>query len=196
MPVHCVAWPTVAYRGIDRLPYLPTAEEQEQLQSLGRYDLNRLWDSYWAASSEGRLNVEARLASQLKQQFESEGINFEIVYSEILRIPNFDGCPHKSLWSENLTSVLSHRQAVHERLVCRPENIEFLGFDISHPVPTFHSAILQPGLDSRHPSLPQRLNTHGLLDTIEEALDLAAEANSLDYGMLPFCVLGIWSQAT
>lgn len=192
-PVYCVAWPKVAYRGIDRLPYLPTAEEQEQLQSTGRHDLSRLWDTYWAANSEGEINVDVGLASQLQQQFETEGLNFEIVYSEIVEIPNFEGSPHEGLWSENLKTVLMHRQAVHDRLGSRPENIEFLGFDISHPVPTFHSAILQPGLDRKHPSLPQELNSHGLVDTIETASDLAMEANTLDYGLLPFCVLGIWN---
>lgn len=194
--VHCMAWPNVTYRGIDRLPFLPTAEEQEQLQSAGRHGLSRLWDTYWAAHSEGRINVDLRLASQLQRQFESEGIDFEIVYSEIVEVPNLGGYPNESLWSENLKTVLGHRQDVHDRLGSRPENIEFFGFDISHPVPTFHSAILQPGLDRKHPSLAQELNTHGLVDTIEAASDLAMDANSLDYGPLPFCVLGIWSPTT
>jgi hypothetical protein len=190
--VSCFAWPEMAYRGIDRLPYLPTQEEQEQMLSSGKSDLAKLWDRYWEANIDGVINVDGKLARVLQQEFLEWGITFEVIYGEIVVIPSLDKYPHRALWSENLESALLHQQDTHQRIRSRPDNIEFLGFDISHPVPTFHSAILQPGLNNMCPHLPQQLNSNGLFNTLEEALLVLEKANSLDYGLLPFCILGIW----
>jgi hypothetical protein len=190
--VTCFAWPDMAYRGIDRLPFLPTPEEQEQMMSSGSSDLAKLWDRYWEASIDGLINVDGKLAREYQQQFLKGGITLEVIYGEIVEIPNVDKYPHSALWSENLESALLHRYDIHQRIGSRPDNIEFLGFDISHPVPTFHSAILQPGLNSKCLHLPHQLNSNGLFNTFEDAVPVLDDANSLDYGLLPFCILGIW----
>src|SRR6266576_2398026 len=65
----CSAWPEVAYRGIDRLPHLPTPEEQERLLSSGSSELAQLWDVYWEASINGKINVDGRLAKELQRRF-------------------------------------------------------------------------------------------------------------------------------
>ncbi len=195
--VTCSRWPEVAYRGIDRLPYLPIPEEQERLLSSGRSELAQLWDIYWEASIDGKINVDGRLATELQRRFLAWGITLEVIYGEIVVIPsNLDKYPHGALWSENLNSALVHRHDSHDSLGSRPGNIDFLGFDISHPVPTFHSAISQPGLNDNCPNLPEHLNKNGLFDTLEEALPFLSEANSLDYGLLPFCILGVWGQSS
>lgn len=181
------------YRGMDRLPYLPTLEEEESLHDLGRHRLLELWDQYCDVRDSGELNVNRNVAWRLQRKFLVEGITLETVYGEITRIPdNLDQYPHGALWLENLVDVLSHWRNIQDILPERPENVLFLGFDVSHPVPDFHSAIFQPGLSRIYPRLSEHLNRDGLFDESSEALSAVELANSLDYGGLPFCMIGVW----
>lgn len=191
--VTCFSWPNIPYLGIDRLPYLLTDEEEEQLRASGRGELAEIWNHYWDASISGELNVNFELARDLQRQFDLWGVQLEIVYGEIVRIPtNLDQYAHGELWSENLEEALVHRREIHDRLGSRPANIDLLGFDISHPVPTFHSAIFQPGLNESYPSLSEYLNKNGLFETLDKASGFLPATNNLDYGLLPFCILSIW----
>ena len=191
--VACFKWPSAPYRGIDRPPNLPTPEEEDELRSSGRSALADLWDRYWDATDSRQLNTNLPLAQDLQREFRIEGIELEVVYSEIVMIPdNLDDYPHGNLWLEQLDFVLQHWRHVHNLSAARPENLDFLGFDLSHPVPSFHSAIFQPGLHKTHPRLPDHLNQVGLFEDVDTALRFLRAANEMDYGGLPFCVLGIW----
>ena len=147
----------------------------------------------WDAVDSRELNTNLPLAQDLQREFRKEGIELEVVYSEILMIPdNLDDYPHGKLWSEQLDFVLQHWRHVHDLLAARPENLHFLGFDLSGPVPSFHSAIFQPGLHKTHPRLPDHLNQAGLFEDADTASRFLRAALEMDYGILPFCVLGIW----
>ena len=65
--VTCLKWPSVPYRGIDRPPYLPSLEEEDELRSTGRRRLADLWDHYWDAEDSGELNINLRLAQDVER---------------------------------------------------------------------------------------------------------------------------------
>lgn len=195
--VTCFNWPTIPYRGIDRLPHIPSPEEDDGLRSAGRGGLVDLWERYWNASDGEELRLNLSLAQELQQMFLGQRVELDIVYSEIAFIPgDLEAYPRGSLWLDNLTFVLSQIQGVHNRLLKRPDNLQLLGFDISLPVPSFHSAIYQPGLHRRHARLPDYLNRFGLFADLNTALRFLSMANEMDYGALPFCILGIWEPSS
>ncbi len=191
--VTCLKWPSVPYRGIDRPPYLPSLEEEDELRSTGRRRLADLWDHYWDAEDSGELNINLRLAQDVQREFFNEGIEFEVVYGEIVTIPqNLYQYPHGTLWTEFLLEQLPRIRRIHQNFAARPQGIRWLGYDISHPIDSFHSAIFQPGLHETCPGLPDDLNRAGLFDDLNAASRYLHAANEMDYGPLPFCVLGIW----
>jgi hypothetical protein len=183
----------ILYRGIDRLPHLPTFEEQDELRFSGRKRLADLWDRYWEAKDSGELRVNLLLAQSLCLAFSKEGIRLEVVYGELLLIPtNLANYPRGRLWAEELLRILQQEQPIHSKFEDRPKNLCLLGLDISQLFESFHSVIVQPGLDRTCPHLSQHLNSHGLFDDLDTAAEFLHEANKMDYGPLPFCVLGIW----
>lgn len=191
--VTCFNWPSAPYHGIDRLPYITSPQEDDALRHAGRSRLVDLWVRYWDAWDNGELHISLPLAQELQQMFRNEGLDFDLVYAEIAVIPrDLEAYPQGSLWSEMLAFVLSKWRDAHDRLKRRPIDLCPLGFDISHPVPSFHSAIYQPGLHRTHPRLPDDLNSFGLFNDLDVALRLLSVANEMDYGPLPFCILQVW----
>lgn len=191
--VTCFKWPSVPYRGIDRIPYLPTPEEEDELRSSGRGALADLWDRYSDARFSGKLNSNLSLAQGLLRDFLDEEIELEMVYAEIVMIPDdLHEYPRGMDWAELLTQSLQNIRPVHERLTGRPENLHFLGFDVAQLFESFLSAIFQPGLHETQPRLPDHLNRAGLFDDIDTASKFLRAANEMGYGPLPYCVLGIW----
>ena len=77
----------------------------------------------------------------------------------------------------------------------RPTSFTFLGFDVSPPVPSYHSAIFQPG-PGRRDGLPEKLNEFGLLDDLAAAEDLMDEANRDGYGISNFSVIRVLAENT
>src|SRR5438552_14660724 len=107
--VSCASWPDVPYRGIDRLWFLPTFEEQDELRAAGRNHLADLWDRYWDAEDSHELMVNLQLAQDLQREFFQEGVKLDLAYAEIAMIPDdLAEYPHGKLWSEILAKDLSH----------------------------------------------------------------------------------------
>ncbi len=152
-----------------------------------------VWDQYWNAYDSTELNSNVQLAQTLHRKLATEGIDLDLIYAEISMVPHeLDQYPSGKIWARELARVLSVIRKVHDRLGKRPDGVQLLGYDISHPVPSFHSAIFQPGLHERRPCIPEYLNSAGLLEDIDLALRFLSAANEMDYGSLPFCVVGIW----
>lgn len=191
--VTCSMYPTVRYEGVDRLPNMVYYDLSE-----GSMDKTEgvagLWEEYSEAEEMGELNVDLTLAHRLQERFRYAEVCLDLVYAEVVAIPRgVGGYPSGELWSDTLEFVLEHRRAIHNRLQGAPESFSFLGFDISHPVPTFHSAIYQPGLHEVRPEYPRYLNRFGLFDDRGTAVQFLNAANGRDYGPLPFCLLGVWA---
>lgn len=190
--VRLSSWPDVPYRGIDRLPFVPSPEEEQILQATGHSDLVQLWVSYWDALESGELRARLPVARRFQQAFLRQGYRFELVYAQILEIPShLERYPHGELWLRDMELAAGHLVRVHEQITHAARNLDVLGIDISHPTITFHSAIFQPGLHRRVPDLPRYLNERGLFPDIVAARPFVSEANAMDYGAFPFCSIKI-----
>jgi len=153
-----------------------------------------VWDRYDEAEERGDLNCTLSVARQLQTMFRDDGLDLDLMYAEMTFIPaDIEHYPNGDLWSERLAPALRARQSVHTRLRARPHHLQFLGYDLSHPVPTFHSAIYQPGLSESRPDFPKHLNEYGLFSEHDDALEFLGVANDMDYGPMPFCLINIWA---
>ena len=189
--VTCFCWPDKPYRGIDRFPFLPSFEEQDEWMATGREKLSDLWDRYWDAKEDGETQASLELALRLQREFFAENIELEVVYSEIVMIPeNLERYPQGEYWAERFASILPIFEQTHERLKQRPDNLRFLGFDVTTLHSIFHSVIYQPGLHETCPDLPNYLNDAGLFADLDTASRFLNAANEMDYA--PFLVVSVW----
>ncbi len=186
------SWPSVPYRGIDRLPDVPSPLEHQNLTAAGHGDLVQLWVSFWDEFEPGEIHTSLASSLHFQQAFRRHGYDFELIFAKLLEIPpRIEEYPHGQLWLEDLDLAADRLVRIHERIGHDPTNVMVLGVDISHPTVEFHSAIFQPGFHRRVPDLPRYLNDYGLLPSIEVARPLVDEANAMDYGAFPFCAIEI-----
>ena len=191
--VRCSRRPAVPYRGVDRLPYLPTFEEQEALRASGRAPLAALWDRYWDAKDARTLFADRRLADKLRGAFLDEGLAFDLIYAEVARLPaDIDRHPRAAPWRRLMDNVAQYMRPVQDAMPERPTDLRPLGHDLSTPAPNFHSAIFQPGLERSQPRLLDALNAVGLFGDMQRASSYMAAANAEIPRALPFCVIAVW----
>lgn len=189
-------WPEVPYRGIDRLPYLPTCEEQDALRGSGQAKLADLWDTYWDATDSRTLFANRLRVEEMRREFLNEGVTFDIVYAEVIRLPtDFLSHPYGTQWVRLMNNVIPYMQPVQDVISKLPERLNIVGFDLSTPAPDFHSAIFQPGLQRFEPRLPKLLNAAGLFGDVDSAVSIMAVANAEIPRPLPFCVIKVWNAA-
>jgi hypothetical protein len=170
------------YRGVDRLRFWPDFE------SVRHDELRNLWAEVWKAHESRNLNTNPDHALSFAQSLEPYGVELDVVYVEICFVPGRD----TNLLPESFRTGMATWLQIHE-VIERPRSAEFLGYDVSLPFPSFHSAICQPGLSQANSEVGLRLNSVGLFDTVDAALPYVDEANCLEYAAFPFCLLGVWA---
>lgn len=198
---YCASWPDVRYRGIDRGLVVPDPLELDDWRASGRKRLAELWDWYFETTESGLLSVDGEVAQELCRELQSFGIKSEVIYAEISAIPqDLSQYPHGELWAKGLKEGMGFIKRRLENipglaLTQRPPSLAWLGYDVAHPTPWFHSAIVQPGLHHICPTLPTDLNQNGLLPNLGIAEHFMEEANKMDYGTEPFCVVAVFLRA-
>ncbi len=178
-----------AYRGVDRVWFGPIVEDDGSISGVSE-ELARLWDRYSEAKHSKELNTNRWLVTKLASQFREHDIVLNVIYTEISAV--IEGSRDLSKY-ELFDETAAVWRGVHDSIEQRPQNLEFVGYDVSSPFPSFHSAIYQPGLPKDELSLADLLNDHGLPNRFDDALFIGREANKADYGPYPFCVLGVWN---
>ncbi len=187
-------WPSVECRGVDRLYFTPTTEDVDVLRRNGRTALADLWDRWWDAEEDGEIRVDSRRAHEFATAFTSEGVGLELMYAELTYLPtDFTGCtdPYAPTWPARLAETLAVLARVHNKLRVRPTDLRRIGFDLSYPIQTFHSAIFEPGARKLSPELPSHLNEYGLFADASTAREFAEQANQVLPGHAPYCVLEV-----
>ncbi len=191
---HLCDWPHLEYCGMDRAPFYPAPEQLNVWRARGD-GIADLWEEYGLATDTGSVNSDYATAWRFAHEFSSLGVSFDIVFAEVRVIPEgLDRYPHGDLWREGLVRSLSNTRPVHVA-ARRLEATSLCGYDICHPVPSFHSALAEPGLGSVNPRIAEDLNACGLFDSQARATEVLDTANSMDYGTLPFCILAVWQSA-
>jgi hypothetical protein len=174
------------YRGIDRLPFVPNPLQLEDNH------LRNAWNEYLDTWENGRLGQHLSIAEQIRRQLDEVGESTEIIYADIAVAPrrqSFELPDPLSRERERSLAWLITRSAEVE-----PSPREFvpIGFDISTPIPSFHSVLVQPGLVRQDSDLAVRLNDFGLIaEDTEYAAELMNVANGSGYLLSTFCVIRI-----
>jgi len=176
--------PGICYRGIDRLPFPPPPEEEEEIARSGTARLLSLWREYCDVSFTGELHGDELLTRRLRRAFGEEGIDLEIIYAEVVLIGTL---PAGEDSVELMGSVMLRLRQLHDRVTSRPVGIPNLGYDVSYPLPGFHSALFQPGLQEIPGAPDFDLNSAGLLGTVDQVKNILPIANRMDSSWRPFC---------
>ncbi len=177
-----------SYRGVDR--FLAISDYDPETAS----DTSSPWGRYYAALDSMELHFDRRTLERAAGGLEAIGVQVEATYVEVLAVGDIPSdCGVAAIWSEQLADVWKHWDVVHRGFSCAPQGITPMGFDVSIPVPTWHSALIHPGLDRLRPSFPSTLNVNGLCSSVSDAIVLASLANTLEYGLFPSCVLSVAS---
>lgn len=181
--------PSVPYRGIDRLPFVPDAVETQGRTS----EVGALWDRYHREEYEGTLFANLTLARELASAFTEFGVEVEVIYAEVHAIPaDFTTIGRDKVTISDIQKTLERVEVLRSRLESVPANPKLLGYDLSYPLPTFHSAIYQPGLHESHPELIDHLNGEGLFENLSALSPYLEIANDMPHSWVPFCALAIY----
>jgi hypothetical protein len=168
--VNNFVWKNLPYRGVDRDFLLPTEGELAELHESGRGSLAETWESWWNAKEDGSLKQDRNLAMSIVQDLTTDGVAVEVIYVELID---------------------EDHQTEHDQLH-RPGDLHFLGYDVSRPRESFHSAIYEPGAELLDPMLPNALNAFGLLSNLTEAQRIAKTAEIKLPAHAPYCVLAVY----
>jgi len=193
MGVNCARGPEIPYRGINRLASLKDFEGEFQQHQSGASEVWSLWASYWEAESTGTISVDRSTALDFQERFRALGMNIETIFCELVQYPSIRGHDELSAHQQQrLHDAFTKYEHVQRQLPNRPAGLEFLGYDLSYPLPTFHSIIRQPAIMNSNVVIPTMLNNSGLIADLDIAAELLPRANR-DQKSGPICVLGIWS---
>lgn len=186
----CHNWPHVKYRGVDRLPYVPSPFEIDEWRDTGKKEIADLWDKYFNAFDDASLNTNRQFIQRVRKEFQLNGFEYDVIYVQLASIPN-DSFLYRSGWpgAKDIKRAIEYLKS-RPCVLPKQEDL-FCGYDISYPLPSFHSAIFQPGFNEILPDLDKLLNINGLVNDIDLAVKLQNTANGMGYS-LPFCVLGVW----
>lgn len=182
--------PEIIYRGVDRLPFVPTPEEEEELTRSGRTRLVSLWHRYGDTLFTGELHRDGQLAVTLQREFAAEGAEFELIYAEVVDVPS---PPDPMPCDEGPRGAWDRLRRHHEAAASRPGRALLIGYDVSYPLPSFHSVLLQPGLREEPDAPPFSVNDAGLLAHIDHLRAILQAANAMDSSWRPFCGIAVYS---
>ena len=189
--VTCADFPHNPYRGIERLPAPDNFEGELALARAGHDGVWQLWEAYWEADDSGDLATDLAVAQGLCDRFSSNGIDVEVIYAELVDVPVLTPTPSLFETGWRCEDVFARYKRVAEKLLNRPANLTFYGFDLSQPLPTYHSVIRQPGFRALAHRLSSGINQYGLIEDREAARNLLGSANEMSVHR-PICVIGVW----
>jgi hypothetical protein len=182
--------PEICYRGVDRLPFDPTPEEEEELQRSGKSRLVSLYHRYGDTLFTGELHRDQHLAMTLQREFAEEGSEFEVIYAAVVSAPSH---PDSMVANEGSLATWNRLRHHHEAAPRCPTRALLLGYDVSYPLPSFHSVLLQPGLRDQPDGPLLNVNGAGLLANAEELEEIMTAANAMHSSWRPFCGIAVYS---
>jgi hypothetical protein len=171
------------------MPFVPTPEEEEELSRAGHANLVMLWHRYWDVLYTADLHRDVSLATDLRDAFAHLGVALEVIYAEVGIVRGQE----KVSADEAVRNVWERLRHHHDRAGLRPANAIPLGYDVSYPLPGFHSLLVQPGL-LEHPESPDvDVNSMGLLDDVDQVKQILPIANATTSSWRPFCGIRVYS---
>lgn len=166
--VELPARPGQQYRGIDRLPFVPSP-----------IAAHPAWRAYFDADDSGALAGDLSTAQRIRDQLRAVDTSTEVIYAQAFplgTVPDVTASPEVADQQSRSLRRISERSAV----VGPPDPVFVpIGFDVSIPLPDFHSALFQPCIIEGDHSL----NGDGLLDDRDDADRLARLATASRYGL-------------
>lgn len=181
-----IPWaPGRIYRGIDRLPYIPRLLFESAARPAA-------WHRYLDAWEDGHISRNLELTKRIAGELEEEGNEVEVIYAEAIEVPATSSLNLEEPVGQQRDRSLAWLKSRSTGIGPPPGESSELGLDVSSPIPSFHSIIIQPGLtwDSGRASM---LNNAGLVGDERSAIELMDEANSMRYDLSFFSVIRVYA---
>ena len=174
------------YRGLDRQPLMPVPDMDRGYIAVDVGGLLGARNRCWRLEDAGLLRRNAAVALKMRDDFAALGMPLDVVRADLAELPDMRLVPSDlaARFDKGLAAWTVDR--LHESVAVTP-----LGFDVTYPFPSFHSAIRQPVLDSYAPRLLGELNEHGLYPTLASARTAVDVCNATDTAW-PFCAVAIF----
>ncbi|MFN2467702.1 MAG: hypothetical protein ABR521_06170 [Gaiellaceae bacterium] len=187
------AWdPTLEYRGIDRLPgpRSATVSPYGENPDLAPGE-NALWAAWWDAFYEDLLCDDRALCERLVRGAAHVGLSFEVLeyYLILERVTRDPPIPME----DDPAGLMRGYAEVDQTPEALESHPSFLGYDVSLPIPDYESVFRLLGPPEIHDLFRKALNSVGLLNTVEEALDVArvvGEGQGRPWRYTPVAILG------
>ena len=118
------------------------------------------------------------------------GIDVEVIYAELVDVPVLSATPSLFVAGWRCRGRFCEIQAGSRKASEWPANLTFYGFDLSQPLPTYHSVIRQPCRALAH-RLSSGINQYGLIEDREAAATCLAQRMRCRY-IDQFVWIGVW----
>jgi hypothetical protein len=158
------------YRGIDRVPQAP-------LYAGIPTNVASFWTRYLDAWDDGSLSCDLDVAREAKDNLDKAAHPVEILFAEATVVPSSAATQISQGAAQYRSELFKWLEFWSARVPVAPSEFVVLGYDVSTPIPDYHSALLRPGGAAQPSDLLDRLNEHGLVTDPGDATELAHAAN-------------------
>ena len=126
---------------------------------------NHAWQRYFALTETGRVGIANSPWSSPGRELANLGHPNEIVFVSIEKIARTGDDRDK----EVAAALVAHGRRSRRTPSHAPRGARLLGYDVSTPVPSFHSVLREPNLAKRGSELERLVNSNGLCDDVRNA---------------------------
>jgi hypothetical protein len=175
------------YRGLNRLPFHSPLDRGE------RPELDLAFDRYLDLQESRRLYVDLEAADGAAAALSDAGLPSEVIRIRLTFVPDVRSMQAEASARQRLGKVLDQIEefSVQEPIVL-PSSFRSAGYDVSFPLPNFHSLLMNHGRGQETEWLPMDgVNEFGLMGDSAQAEGLVAQANAGKLNWAPYCAFEI-----
>ena len=187
--------PGTCYRGIDREPFVPESYVMDLVYKRETAEFQTL-HPYFEAWEDGTLRRELAVADERQRRLQAFGVRTEVIYVEALAVKRHWPPTSDRALAINRVNAVRYIDRCAEGVGVVEAKFVPIGFDVSWPTPSFHSAIYQPGPGGDKDRFSGSVNGAGLISRQDAAVELMERANSSGYGLGNFAVIRVFATAT
>jgi hypothetical protein len=187
--------PGTCYRGVDREPFVPESYVMDLIDHRDTAEFRAL-HPYFEAWEDGMLRRDIAVADEHQGRLQAFGVATEVIWAEAVVVRRHWAPTADRPVAINRANALRYMDRCAAGVGVVDAEFEAIGFDVSPPTPSFHSAIYQPGPGGDKDEFRESINGAGLISRQEVAVELMERANVPWDGVRNFAVIRVFARQT